>query len=62
MTRQESFGEEEPLDEEASASWRPPVHCPQCHGIQTRFLSLQYEMSVYECDECGVQFETEEEV
>ncbi len=62
MLLQESFGDEEPLGEQEPESWRPPVRCPQCHGIQTRFLTLHYEMSVYECEVCGIQFEAEEEV
>lgn len=41
--------------------WRPPVRCPQCNGVQTRFLTLRYEVSVYECETCGLQFEVEEE-
>ena len=55
MVFQDPFSDEEPLGDEAPASWRPPVRCPQCHGMNTRFMTLQYEMSVYECDECGVE-------
>ena len=54
--------DEEPLRDQGSEPWRPPARCPQCHGIQTRFITLNYEMSVYECELCGIQFETEEEL
>lgn len=41
--------------------WRPPVACPQCGQTLTRFITLRYERSVYECELCHVQFEVEEE-
>ena len=41
-------------------SWQPPARCPQCRGAQTRFIRMEYEASVYECEVCGVQFEAEE--
>lgn len=51
--------EEAPYDPEPEP-WRPPVQCPECFARQTRFLSLHHEVSVYECDLCGVRFEIEE--
>ena len=58
---------QDPLDDESSDAqepepepWRPPARCPECHGSQTRFITLNYEMSVYECEVCGVQFEVEQ--
>jgi hypothetical protein len=54
--------EDEPVPEwgEEAETWRPPARCPQCMSAQTRFLTMNYEMSVYECDVCGIQFEVEE--
>ena len=52
-------GDDSPLQEEPEP-WRPPARCPECHGSQTRFITLNYEMSVYECEVCGVQFEVEQ--
>lgn len=40
--------------------WRPPMRCPQCHQMETHFVTLRYEMSVYECELCGMEFEVEE--
>ena len=60
MHSQDAF-DEEPLHEQEPESWRPPAECPQCHGTQTRLMTLRYEMSIYECEACGIQFETEEE-
>lgn len=60
---------QDPFDDESSDAqepepepepWRPPARCPECHGSQTRFITLNYEMSVYECEVCGVQFEVEQ--
>lgn len=45
---------------EEPQGWRPPVACPQCGRTETRFVTLNYEMSVYVCEGCGVQFETDE--
>jgi len=41
--------------------WRPPVRCPDCGKIETRFVTMRYERSIYECEICGVQFEVDEE-
>lgn len=60
MDVQDTFSEDEPAGEPEPAPWRPPARCPQCLGSQTRFITMESEMSVYECDVCGVQFETEE--
>ena len=57
---QDVFGEEEPAFEAEPESWRPPARCPQCRTAQTRFIRMEYEASVYECDICGIQFEAEE--
>ena len=59
MGLQEIFGEGEPAYEPEPEPWRPPARCPQCLGNQTRFLTVSDEMAVYECDVCGIQFETE---
>lgn len=40
--------------------WRPPVSCPRCYKADTRFLTLNYEISVYLCNICDVEFEVEE--
>ena len=53
------FGEGE-LPPDEPASWRPPVPCPQCRQTHTRFITLQHEMSVHECEWCRIQFEVEE--
>lgn len=58
---QDPFDDDEPVGEPEPKPWRPPVRCPACHGNQTRLATMHYEMSVYECDECGAQFEIEEE-
>ncbi len=50
---------EEPVSEEPEP-WHPPVLCPQCGQTQTRFVGMRYEVSVYECELCQVQFEIEE--
>jgi len=52
--------EESVPEQEEPEAWRPPARCPHCLGNQTRFLTLNYEMSVYECELCGIQFEVEE--
>ena len=49
-----------PGPEEESAVWRPPARCPECRGNQTRFIGMNYEMSVYECAVCGTEFEVED--
>jgi DNA-directed RNA polymerase subunit RPC12/RpoP len=54
------FKEGEELPEE-EPGWHPPVPCPQCKLMETRFVTLQHEMSVYECERCGEQFEVEED-
>ena len=56
--------DDEPLDndasgEETSETWHPPVRCPQCAGLNTRFVSMQYEASMYACELCGVEFEAD---
>ncbi len=60
MTADDVFDDDEPVHDAEPEPWRPPVRCPQCHGDQTRFLTLHHEMSVYQCEVCGVKFETEE--
>jgi len=61
MWLQEAFDEaDEPIPQGEPEPWRPPVSCPKCQSTETRFLSLQYEMSVYVCEICGVEFEVEE--
>lgn len=45
---------------EEPQGWKPPVACPQCSRTETRFVTLHYELSVYECEACGVQFEVDE--
>ena len=61
MLSDDFFKEGDPVPEEEPVSWHPPVRCPSCGGVQTRFITLRYEMSVYECEVCGTEFETEEE-
>ena len=58
--REDVFGEDEPIHDREPDPWRPPAHCPKCHTDQTRFVTLKHEMSVYECELCGTQFEVEE--
>lgn len=52
--------DDEPGPEEESGVWRPPARCPECRGNQTRFVGMNYEMSVYECEVCGTKFEAED--
>ena len=52
--------EEDPAPEWEPEPWRPPAVCPQCGSTDTRLLTLRHEMSVYTCEVCHVQFETEE--
>ena len=59
MAFQDVFDEGEPVYGSEPEPWQPPPRCPQCHGNQTRFMTLNYEVSVYACDMCGIQFETE---
>jgi rubredoxin len=59
MSAQDEF-DEEPTFEAEPESWQPPARCPQCRGAQTRFIRMEYEASVYECEVCGIQFEAEE--
>ena len=54
-----SFGDEAPPSAEPEP-WRPPVGCPRCHDTRTRLIGMHYEMSVYECELCGLRFEMEE--
>ena len=54
------FGDDEPVHGREPEPWRPPVHCRRCDSDQTRFVTLRYEMSVYECEICGAEFEIEE--
>ncbi len=56
----EDFFREGELPPEEPPSWHPPVPCPQCQHTKTRFVTLQYERSVYECEACRIQFEVEE--
>ena len=41
--------------------WSASVECPKCGSKDTRFFEPHYEMSVYECNVCGCQFEAEED-
>lgn len=50
----------EPSFEAEPEPWRPPARCPQCRTTQTRFIRMEYEASVYECEVCGMEFEAEE--
>lgn len=45
---------------EETQGWKPPVVCPHCGRTETRFVTLHYEMSVYECEGCDTQFEVDE--
>jgi len=61
MSLPEVFGEDdEPIPQGEPEPWRPPVSCPNCQNGETRFVTLRYEMSVYVCEICGVEFEVEE--
>jgi len=52
--------DDEPQFDAEPEPWRPPARCPSCGGVQTQFMALQHEMSVYECQNCGTEFELEE--
>ena len=54
MAAEEGLGQEEP------EPWRPPVACPNCGLTQTRFVTMRYEVLVYECEICEAQFEVDE--
>ena len=54
------FDEDEPVPGEEPEPWRSPARCPHCRTTQTRFIRMEHEASIYECDLCGVQFEAEE--
>ena len=60
MALQDVFGDDEPVHDREPEAWRPPVPCPNCDSNETRFVTLRHEMSVYECEVCGTQFEVEE--
>lgn len=62
MTLEDVFGDDEPIHDQEPEPWRPAVRCPKCDSDQTRFLSLQHEMSIYTCELCKTRFETEEEI
>ena len=55
--------EDEAFESEDSAAdqpeWREPTLCPQCGRAETRLVARRYEMSVYECEVCGAQFEAD---
>ncbi|MDP3722920.1 MAG: hypothetical protein Q8R91_05410 [Candidatus Omnitrophota bacterium] len=53
------FADSEEPPSEGPEGWRPPVPCPQCGQTQTRFVEMRYEMSVYECELCQLQFEAD---
>jgi len=55
----EDGSDESELPLEEPESWRPPVACPQCRQTDTRFVSMRYEVLVYECALCEIQFEVE---
>lgn len=59
MRNDDALFDDEPVPEEEPTAWRAPARCPECHGNQTRFVSMNYEMSVYTCDVCGTEFEVE---
>ena len=58
--RQEESGEEGESSFGEPERWKPPAQCPECSGTETRFITLRYEMSVYECLTCRLQFEVDE--
>lgn len=41
------------------SEWHPPVECPACGSKDTRLVEPRYEMLIYECNICGLRFETE---
>ncbi len=53
----EAFESEDPNAD--PPEWRAPTPCPQCGQTQTRLVTRRYEMSVYECELCGAQFEAD---
>jgi len=48
------------VPEAGPQGWRPPVVCPRCGGYECRMVTMEYEVSVYECVLCGVRFELDE--
>ena len=60
MTAPTPFDEGEPQFEPEPEPWRPPVACPRCQSQETRFLTMNYERSIYACQACGNEFEIEE--
>ena len=62
MPSEDVFGDNEPVHDQEPEPWRAPVRCPKCNSDQTRFRTLQYEMSIYECELCRTRFEIEEEI
>ena len=56
---------EDPLDDELppepdEGGWRAPAVCPRCFQNKTEFAGMNYEVSVYRCLVCRVEFEAEE--
>ena len=45
--------------EEEKEEWSESVECPFCGSVDTAFLEMHYEMSVYECQICNRRFEIE---
>ncbi len=54
--------QDDPLFEAGAESegWRAPARCPECQGVQTRFVRMEHEFSVYACESCGIEFEQED--
>ena len=55
-----AFEEGEPSFEAEPEPWQAPARCPGCRTAQTRFIRMEHEASVYECQLCGIEFEAEE--
>ena len=51
---------DETLPSDEPQPWLPPAPCPRCGETQTRFVEMRYEISVYACEICEIQFEIEE--
>ncbi len=40
--------------------WQDTVECPKCESKDTRLVEFRDEISLYECNQCGCRFETEQ--
>lgn len=49
----EEFGHEQQLAEETVVIGHSKFSCPHCHSSNVKLLSLRYEDSHYNCNECG---------